>query len=95
MFSGAQDFLLELLDTCRGLGMGVPDMQQRGIPEELIIHMDQSESVGILLDRAAHAAREFFKKPPQLLFVCMNTRGAAFHSRLTWPHLSMHCGRHT
>ena len=70
----AQNFLVQLLGTCEGLGMRVPDMR-RGVPEELIIHMDQRESVGVLLERAAEAAHEFFNKPPQLLFVCMNARG--------------------
>lgn len=85
---------MELLGTCKGLGMGVPDMR-RGIPEELVIHADRNESVGILLERAAHAANTFFKKPPLLILVCMNTRGRP--SQPTCPHLklSRHCGWQT
>ena len=70
---------------------------RKGIPEQLVIHADRNESVGILLERAAHAALEFFSKPALLLLVCMNGRGrpsqqddlasytANWSGRCSWP----------
>ena len=69
----AQNFLLEQLATCRGLGMGVP----AAVPPELIIYGTRNDFPGEVIQKAYATAEGHFKKKPGLIFVCLLDRGGA------------------
>ena len=67
----AQNFLLEQLATCRGLGMSVP----AAAPPDLIVYGGRNDFPGDVIKKAYVAAEGHFKKKPSLIFVCLLDRG--------------------
>jgi hypothetical protein len=73
--AAAQNFLLEQLHTCKGLGMTVPQLGG-AVPENLIIYGGPNDFPGEVVKRAYAAATDHFGKKPNLIFVCLLDRGA-------------------
>ena len=72
-----QNFMSDLLSGCRKAGIQVPGSGL--VPEPLIVwHNSSSSFPGDTMAAAFEAAKSFFKKDPDILFVILPERGARF-----------------
>ena len=70
---------MDQLGACRNNGMRLPENidPRYGLPPELVVYSDpRHEFVGDTLDKAFQAAKAYFGKPPDLIFVVLPERGA-------------------
>lgn len=72
-----QNFMWDLVKGCTKLGIQVPRMTP--VPDSLIVwHNPNSNFPGETMVAAFEAAKGFFKRDPDIIFVILPERGAHF-----------------